>query len=313
MVVINGLDLEIVSKICGNKRKANQLPISTYCFNDANSRETYFTLHNVRTAHQYSKGKGVKVGVIDWLFGLERNKSLYAGVADISGNPEQQGGEGHGLWMTTTLRETAPECEIYALNAISYESEDERLRLLEKAIDWAIDNKLDILTYSHAAFNGENRTRVNEAVKKAVKTGLVTTFIHNDAPHNIYPYACYSNRFHKLNREPDVNILHFDYNVLREDIYQRYTDKILSGQHINSGDYIPFFSLSSMSPVLGGFVALMKAIRPTLTADEYKRILKDTSYSINQPGEHWYDIGECERVVDIGRAVELCTTTTSGL
>jgi hypothetical protein len=64
--------------------------------------------------------------------------------------------------------------------------------------------------------------------------------------------------------------------------------------------------LSSMSPVLGGFVALMKAMKPTLTADECKWILIETSYSINQPGKYWYDIGECERVVDIGKAVELC-------
>jgi hypothetical protein len=286
---------------------------STYCFTDANSRETYFTLHNVRIAHRYSKGKGVKIGVIDWLFGLEQYKSLYTGVADISGNSEQLGGEGHGLWMATTLREIAPECEIYALNAISYESEDERLLLLEKAVDWAIDNKLDVLTYSHAAFSGDNRTRVNEAVEKAVKFGLVTTFIHNDAPHNIYPDGCISSRFNKPNREPDVNILHFDYNVFREDVYQRYTDKIQKGQWIDSGDDIPFFSLSSMSPVLGGFIALMKAIRPKLTADECRKILIKTSYSINQPVKHWYDIGECERVVDIGKAVELCTTITSGL
>lgn len=42
-------------------------------FNNANSRDTYFTVHNVKEAHKYSKGKGIKVGIIDWCFDAKAN------------------------------------------------------------------------------------------------------------------------------------------------------------------------------------------------------------------------------------------------
>jgi hypothetical protein len=53
---------------------------------NANSRDTYFSVHNILKAHNYSTGKGIKVGIIDWLFGLNANKELYTGCTDISGN-----------------------------------------------------------------------------------------------------------------------------------------------------------------------------------------------------------------------------------
>lgn len=78
-------------------------------FNNANSRDTYFTVHNIKKAHEISKGKGVKVGVIDWLFAYENNRILYSGCANISGKTQcLYEFDGHGLIMVTTLREIAP-------------------------------------------------------------------------------------------------------------------------------------------------------------------------------------------------------------
>lgn len=276
-------------------------------FSNANSRDTYFTVHNIKSAQNITKGKGVKIGIIDWLFGYDEHQPLYAGYADISGEKQHLHTNcGHGLMMATTLKEIAPECEIYALNSTLYNDEGEvnRIGYFEKAIDWAIDNNINILTYSNAPFYDNERARANQAVEKAVTSGLITTFIHNDSQYNIWPYGCmgFSND-PKFNRTPDVNIYHFDYNSLYLPIYEKYINAIKCGERIKSGNDLPYFSFSSMSVVLAGFIAMLKSIKPQLTSNECKKMLIDNSYEISTQGENWYDINPCKHVVDIGKAV----------
>lgn len=236
---------------------------------------------------------------------------------DITGHSDTlYESDGHGLWMATVLKEIAPECEIYALNAVFYGSEksvadqdEERVEYFTKALNWAIENKIDILTYSHGKFSNEMRHKADQAIDKAVHNGTITTFIHCDNPNNIYPYGCmkFSND-EKFRREPDVNILHFDYNALILSQYDRYMESIRNGEQIRSGNNSPYFSFSSMSPVLGGFAAILKSIKQNLTAEECKDILIKTSYEVTDRGERWYDINPCPRVVDIGKAVQFLLT-----
>lgn len=277
-------------------------------FSNANSRQTHFTLHNIARAHEKAKGRGVKVGVMDWLFGMDGHRELYAGCADISGHPEYLSEAcGHGMGMATTLKEIAPECEVYAINAVVYGEggEELRLELFEKGIEWAIDNRMDILTYSHAAFTGEDKARADAAVRRAVENGITTTFIHNDSEYNIFPYGCMEfNAREGFSREPDLNILHFDYNTLFPSTYEKYSDALRAGEKIRSGDMVPFFSFSSMSVVLGGFAAIIKQLRPDFLSGQIRDLLVRTSYRIEAKGQDWYDINPCGRVVDIGRAVE---------
>jgi len=278
-------------------------------FSNANSRDTYFTVHNVAAAHKLTKGRGVKVGIIDWLFSYNDNQNLYSGYADITEQPNTLfESAGHGLMMATTLREIAPECEIYAINGVYYseKGDENRIDYFEKSIDWAIQNKIDILTYSHAAFFGDECTRANFAIEKAVSFGIITTFIHNDSEHNIWPYGCMGfGNDQKFDRKPDINIYHFDYNSLFLPIYERYVQKISSGEKITSGNDLPNFSFSLMAVVLGGFVALLKSIDNTLTTTECKDLLIKTSYAITKQSENWYDLNPCNNVVDIGKALRL--------
>lgn len=60
-----------------------------------------------------------------------------------------------------------------------------------------------------------------------------------------------------------------------------------------------------MSPVLGGFVALLLSINNDLTLDQIRSILDQTSYKIMKRGISWYDINPCEKVIDIGSAVKI--------
>ena len=285
-------------------------------FGDANSRDTYFTVHNVKAAHRHARGKGVRVGIIDWCFALDDNKSLYADGVDIADSPPGlHEANGHGLWMATTLREIAPECEIIAINGVHYEkgmsfeeSEERRSHHLVQSIEWAIESGVDVLTYSHAKVPLSSRQLVADAITKAVAHGMPTTFIHNDHRDNIWPDGCFpyfkdSGDNRDFTREPDVNIYHNDYNTIMVNRYRRYLEKIARGEHIGSGNDLPFFSMSSTSPVLGGFVAILESIRPQLTPAQCKELLVSTSYPITEKGENWFDLNPCPRVVDIGKAV----------
>lgn len=286
-------------------------------FGNANSRDTYFTVHNVKAAHKHTRGTGVKVGIVDSWFALDDNKSLYADGVDITGSlPELHERKGHGLWMATVLREIAPECEIIAINGVrhpedgmsSEELEERRSRHLIQSIEWAINSGIDVLTYSQAKVPLSCRPLVGDAIAEAVSNGITTTFIHNDHQGNIWPDGCFpyvkdneDNR--DFTREPDVNIYHNDYNTIMVNRYRAYLEKIASGEAIRSGNDLPFFSISSTSPVLGGFVAILKSIKPQLTSAQCKELLISTSYSITEKGENWFDINPCPRVVDIGKAV----------
>lgn len=282
-------------------------------FTNANSRDTYFTVHNVKAAHKQARGKGVKVGIIDWLFALDAHKSLYADSVDITGFlPALHESDGHGLWMATTLREIAPECEIIAINGVDYqgmnseEQGERRSHHLIQSIEWAIASGIDVLTYSHGKVPLSYKQLVADAINKAVSNGVTTTFIHNDHQNNIWPYGCYlyfNDHYRDFSREPDVNIYHHDYNTIMVNRYKAYLEKIARGEAIRSGDDPPFFSNSSMSPVLGGFVAMLKSIKPQLTPAQCKELLVSTSYAITEEGENWFDINPCPRVVDIGKAV----------
>jgi len=97
-------------------------------------------------------------------------------------------------------------------------------------------------------------------------------------------------------REPDINILHYDYNVM---MVRRYLEYLSSGEEDRARLTPPFLSISSTSPVTAGFVALMKSVRNDLPPAEYKRILMETSRNLIYRGE------DCPRVPDIYEAVKL--------
>lgn len=136
-----------------------------------------------------------------------------------------------------------------------------------KAIDWAIKNHLNVLTYSHETIQGKERKILDAALDRAHKAGIVTTFVHIGHPGNILPSGLWNER--EDGRYPDINILQYDYNVVKIGWKEDWVVKN------------PFYSISSMSPVVGGVVALMKSLRPDLSSAECQKILRETSRPLN--------------------------------
>ncbi|HSG28413.1 MAG TPA: S8/S53 family peptidase, partial [Candidatus Krumholzibacterium sp.] len=221
------------------------------------------------------------------------HEDLYAGGAsfhtDDWGDSFRTGSH-HGYWMARTLKEVAPGVEVFALGTYSSD-EDVRVDSMIRAIDWAIEHGLDVLTYSARRFSEENRVRLDEAVDRALANGISTTFIHYPHPGNILP-SWLGPRSGDDDREADLNILQYDYSVVFTGPYAEWMEK-----GPESG-YRPFLSISSTSPVAAGAVAILKSIRPDLKPEQLKELLMETAYETEFQGM------TSRRTMDVRAAVE---------
>jgi hypothetical protein len=263
-------------------------------FPGANSRDTWFTIHNLSAAHELSRGAGVKVGILDHSFGLDSQPELYAG-----GENFQLGEWGaayrtrahHGSWMARALKEVAPEVEIYALGTY-HPDEAIQVDAMVRALDWAILHGLDAVTYSARAFSPVGRRILDPAVQRAVDAGVTVVCIHYPLAENLLP-SWIGPRAGDDEREPDLNIFHYDYGVVFVEPYAA----LMRGE--DAGGYRPFLSISSTAPVAAGLVALMKSLQPALTPADCKRILQEASRPYTVEGRSG------ARVPDARKALEL--------
>ena len=265
-------------------------------FPGANSRETWFSVHNLRAAHELSRGAGVKVGILDHSFGLDHLGDLYAG-----GENFQTGGWGaayrteahHGSWMARALKEVAPDVEVYALG--TYDGDEaSRVRAMVEALEWAVAHDLDAVTYSAGAFSPEGRKVLDPAVDRAVASGVAVVFIHYPHPLNLFPSGI-GPRSGDDEREPDLNIFHYDYSIVFTEPYAA----VMRGD--DASGYRPFLSLSSTAPVTAGILALMKSLDPTLTPGDCKRILQEASHSFTYNGRTGARVPDARRALEIVR------------
>ena len=269
-------------------------------FPDANSRDTYASIHNLKEAHKTATGSGIKVGILDWGFGFADHEGFYAGGKDFmkfSFHEENfNHASEHGFWMAQTLKEIAPDAEIYALGTYSPDDEEEWVDAMIEAIDWSMDNDIDILTLSHQAISSKNRERFDQAVNDAIASGIVTTFIHYDNPDNILPWGIWNSEGEGYyQRAADINIFQYDYNTLFTENYARISE---NADFASNYRQELFLSVSSMSVVTGEFVALLKEADNTLTPQQCKEILISTSHPAAYEGEY------AEHVVDMGAAID---------
>lgn len=270
-------------------------------FENANSWENYLSIHHVKEAHKRSMGKGVKVGILDHYFGIKDHQGLYAGDRDfLDRQSDHETISEHGYWMTNTLKEIAPECEVYALSTLDCNNENKKVRAMVEAIDWAIENKLDILTYSEGIIKDkQNKVLLDQAIEKAEQNGVIITFIHYEHPNNMEPIGMYDED-QLLEGQPSVTIYSYDYNLLLKDQFNRFS----MGKTGTDESLDLFYSNSSMSVVTAGFMAILKSINPNLTPAEYREILIQSAHEgiITEP-QTLKEI-QVKHLADIDSAIE---------
>jgi len=123
-------------------------------------------------------GRGVKVGIID--SGVNPAHPHVGGVAGgvrISPNEADRANDyldylGHGTAVAGAIREKAPDTELYAVK-VFHRALTTNIEIIIKAIDWCVDNHIDVINLSLGTLNLEHRDAIEAAVALANKNGCV--------------------------------------------------------------------------------------------------------------------------------------------
>jgi hypothetical protein len=246
-----------------------------------NPEDSYSTVHHLRSAHDLTLGRGAKVAILDHSFVINAHPELYSGFQDFQlgeGEAEVAQPTYHGYWMALALHEVAPEAQIFALNTFSPD-EMERVEAVVRALDWAIENDMDVVTHCAAGFSTEARAILDPAVERAVGAGVIVVFLDYEHPLNLLP-AVMGQDLEEGTREPDLNIFSYDCTLDLGNI----TVGLLDTGDSDLVERRPFLSRSSAAPVAAGLVALVRSVDSTASPTRVKEVLKGTSRSVRIEG-----------------------------
>jgi subtilisin family serine protease len=123
-----------------------------------------------------STGKGVRVAVID--SGVHAAHPHIAGVAGgitIGDEIDENNYSdiiGHGTAVMAAIKEKAPDADYFAVR-VFYTSLRTTIDLLLRAIEWSIDNRMDVINLSLGTTNPAHRERFAPLITRALENGQV--------------------------------------------------------------------------------------------------------------------------------------------
>ena len=286
----------------GKSLESRRIPPSSPGFihiRNANTRSNYESIHHIRAAQALSSGAGVRIGILDDGFGIDAYGDLYGEHRDfrLPPAPESMAGEAwHGYWMACAAREIAPEAEIIPMGVIVSGNEGAQTDALIRAVRWAAENGVDVLTYSQAQLSAENQARLLPVLEEAFNAGVLTVFLHFPGGHNILPSDNDPRSPELLSANNAlVNVYDYDYSNIR-------WTGLPAGEHalLIDDEREAFLSVSAKAPVTAGVIALMLSACPDMDRSEAASLLRETSYH--------YEDGEwnMEYALDAAEAVSRC-------
>ena len=121
-------------------------------------------------------GRGVKIAVID-----SGVNPAHPHVGEVSGGTRISSNDattstdyldfiGHGTAIAAAIREKAPEAQLYAVKVFD-RTLTTNIEVILKAIDWCIDNEMDLVNLSLGTANNEHRDLMERATARAEQTG----------------------------------------------------------------------------------------------------------------------------------------------
>jgi hypothetical protein len=140
-----------------------------------------------------ASGRGVKVAVIDSGVNVSHPhisvpvKTIMLGAAEEGGSPEDR--LGHGTAVTAAIQEKAPDAEYVAVKLFG-SSLRTTTGLLIEAIEWAIENRMDVINLSLGTTRVEAWDRFQALADRAWSTGSVLVSARDTrAPRRFLPGA----------------------------------------------------------------------------------------------------------------------------
>ena len=229
-----------------------------------------------------SQGSGVRVAVID--SGIEKDHPALEGCVRggvvveydeqaalnhrIDPEPDPQDVSGHGTACAGIIHSIAPEAEIYSVRVLG---KDMRGRGIQFAagLDWAIDNKMQVVNMSLSTSKQEYYALLHELADDAYFKNIALVSAVNNVPSPSFP-SLYSSVFsvaaHSV-KDPFT----FYYNPSPPVEFG--TPGIEVRVAWNNKQYITCTGNSFAAPHITGIIALIRSKHPDLTPFQIKTIL----------------------------------------
>jgi subtilisin family serine protease len=129
----------------------------------------------------------VRVGIID--SGIN---TAHPHIANVMGgtaisvdgdSPDFQDTLGHGTAIAALIHYKAPQAHLFAVKVFQTELATDLATIL-RAIDWCLDNKMDVINLSLGTLNGDHRASFETAMKsvRAAGVAMVTAFAIDAQP-----------------------------------------------------------------------------------------------------------------------------------
>lgn len=230
------------------------------------------------------KGEDIKVAVIDnGINEIEGKLVVKDGYNFKDKNSNYKDTSGHGTAIASIIASKefgiAPECEIYSLKT-SLEISDEAISRVVEAIEWCIDNDIDIINMSFGFFTQES-IEFEEVCLKAKKKGIILLAAVGNNPNapGISIPANYNSviAVSSINKQNVISIT---------SCYGKGVDFCCYGEEILAynlnGEISSFSGTSYAVAVATGIVALLKQQNPAITERELYEILKENATKISK-------------------------------
>ena len=243
--------------------------------------QNYISFHKIEKAWRVSKGRGVKVAVLDWLFDMSP-KASQKYIDPISLVPGHEVGSSepwHGEWMAEIVHRIAPAAKIIPIRARppkdeipkNNPNEQPYEQYLIEGIYYAADHGAAAVT------NSMGPVRLTEklinAVKYAEKKGTVFINVHPEylERKNESFIFCDSSQCSPLIIHTGIVSVP-EYPLKPESNRDIYTWPYEMNPKFKDG-----WGFSNGPPIVTGIIALMKSINPELSVKEVKEIIIRTA------------------------------------
>ncbi|HXI91577.1 MAG TPA: S8 family serine peptidase [Blastocatellia bacterium] len=235
-------------------------------------------LTSPREAFANYPGRGVRVGIID--SGVNPAHPHVGGVAggtritsgDADGSTDYLDYIGHGTAVAGAIREKAPDAQLYAVKVFD-RALTTNIDAIIKAIDWCVENEMNVINLSLGTVNIEHRKVIEQAVGRAAEKRSVLVAAREMSGKPSLPgclpsvigvvvdWQCARDRY-GVNRSDDGP-------VFIASAYPREIPGVPRERNMNGIS----FAVANMT----GFVARTREFAPDASVDQLKRLLVEES------------------------------------
>jgi subtilisin family serine protease len=142
-----------------------------------------------RTPFPEASGRGLKIAVIDSGVNVRHPHITAQTQGVVIGLDDEQSWDdklGHGTAVMAAIQEKAPGAEYYAIRLFGSSLRTTTGRLIQ-AIEWAIENQMDVVNLSLGTPNLEYRAALQSLVERAALTGIVLVSPVHANQHAVLP------------------------------------------------------------------------------------------------------------------------------